>query len=229
MIRVVVVDDDFRVADLHAQYVEEVAGFEVVGVAHTARSAVETATRTEADLVLLDQYLPDAPGITVIRRVAADVMMLTSAAQSEVVDEALRLGAVNYLLKPFTESDLAARLHAYAKFRSQIKARQTLEQSEIDRAIRTLHGGDMLDSSLPKGRSAHTAQLILDAVRAAGQPVAAGDLADQLGISRGTAQRYLSDLAAQGRVAVARRYGNSGRPEHLYSSDTSAVRRVRKR
>lgn len=229
MIRVVVVDDDFRVANLHAQYVGQVAGFEVVGTAHTARSAVETVSRTEADLVLLDQYLPDAPGTVVIRRVSADVMMVTAAAQKEIVHEALRLGAVNYLLKPFTETDLYARLGAYAKFRAKIEARQTLDQSEIDQAVRALHGGDLLDASLPKGLSTHTAQLILEAVRGAPQPVAAAGVADGLGISRGTAQRYLSDLAAQGRVAVTLRYGTSGRPEHLYSADESSSRRGRKR
>jgi response regulator of citrate/malate metabolism len=220
MIRVVVVDDDYRVANVHAQYVDEVAGFQVVGIAHTARAAVETTAQNEAHLLLLDQYLPDAPGTSVIRRVAADVIMLTASAESDVVHEALRLGAVNYLLKPFTEGDLAARLRAYAKFRSQLNARQTLAQAEIDRAIRTLHGADMLDTSLPKGRSAHTAQRILEEVQAVGQPVAAAEVADRLGISRGTAQRYLSDLAAQGRIALDLRYGTSGRPEHLYSSDT---------
>ncbi|GAA2121063.1 response regulator [Actinomadura alba] len=229
MIRVLVVDDDFRVANLHAAYVSQTPGFEVVGVARTAHSAVELATESDADLVLLDQYLPDAPGTSVIRRVRSDVMMLTAASESDVVREALRLGAVNYLLKPFTESDLVGRLRAYARFRAQIEARQSLEQPEIDRAARTLHGGDLIDAILPKGRSVHTAQLIEDAVRTAQHPVSAAEVADTVGISRGTAQRYLSDLAAQGRVVVALRYGTSGRPEHLYSWDAPAVARSHRR
>lgn len=219
MIRVGVVDDDFRVANLHAEYVVGVRGFEVVGLAHTARSAVELAT--SADLLLLDQYLPDAPGTWVIPRIRADVIMLTAASESETVREALRLGAANYLLKPFSETDLTARLWAYAKFRSQLRSSRALDQSEIDRAFRALHGGDLLDAALPKGRSGHTAQLIVEAVRRAQEPVTAGAVADELGISRGTAQRYLSDLAAQGRVVVALRYGTSGRPEHLYNWDTT--------
>ncbi|MFJ9588613.1 response regulator [Streptomyces acidicola] len=217
MIRVMVVDDDFRVANLHAAYVSAVPGFEVVGIAHTARAAIEFAAASDPDLILLDHYLPDAPGTEAIRRVAADVMMLTAASESVAVRQALALGAVNYLLKPFSEADLAARLRSYASYRAHVLARQTLEQPDIDRALRALHAGDLIDASLPKGRSSHTAQLILEAVHTARNPVTAGEVADELGVSRGTAQRYLSDLAAQGRLVVALRYGTSGRPEHLYS------------
>lgn len=217
MIRVMVVDDDFRVANLHATYAGAVSGFEVVAIAHTARAAIEHATASNPDLILLDQYLPDAPGTDVIRRVAADVMMLTAASESAAVREALALGAVTYLLKPFSETDLAARLRAYAGFRAHVLARATLEQPDIDRALRALHTGDLVDASLPKGRSIHTAQRILEAVQTARNPVTAGEVADEVGVSRGTAQRYLSALAAQGRLVVALRYGASGRPEHLYS------------
>jgi two-component system CitB family response regulator len=223
MIRVAVVDDDFRVANLHATYVNQMPGFEVLGIAHTARSAVELAATSSPDLMLLDLYLPDAPGTHVIRQVSCDVMMLTGASDTADVRLALRLGVVNYLVKPFTDADLAARLRAYAGFRSQIGATSSLEQAEIDSAVRTLHSGDFPVVSMSKGLSSHTAQLIIEAVRKARQPIPASQVAEGLGLSRGTAQRYLSELAAQGRVAVALRYGTSGRPEHLYSCDTANV------
>jgi response regulator of citrate/malate metabolism len=50
VIKVLVVDDDFRVAAMHAQFVRRVAGFEVVGVAHTAAEAAEIAARLRPDL-----------------------------------------------------------------------------------------------------------------------------------------------------------------------------------
>jgi response regulator of citrate/malate metabolism len=222
VIRVLVVDDDFRVADLHARYVGRVPGFEVAGVAYTAAEAVELAGRLRPQLALLDQYLPDASGTSIAPRLGCDVIMLTAAAERGVVREAIRRGVVNYLVKPFSESDLAERLRAYARFHGQLGGDHALDQSEIDRAVRVLHEGDRVDAAIRKGRSSQTARLVIDAVRAAGEPVTATDVAARLGLSRATAQRYLSDLAADGRITVALRYGTTGRPEHLYRWPTSA-------
>ena len=57
-----------------------------------------------------------------------------------------------------------------------------------------------------------------DFVRNAPTDVSASDVAQELGISRPTAQRYLSALAQQGVVELRLRYGTTGRPEHRYRS-----------
>jgi two-component system CitB family response regulator len=229
MIRVLVVDDDFRVADLHARFVARLPGFEVVGVAHTALDAVEQARQLQPDLALLDQYLPDAKGTSIAAQLGCHVIMLTAAADSGIVREALGRAVVNYLVKPFSEADLAERLAAYARFRQQLGGDRPVTQSDIDRAVRVLHEGDRLDAALRKGRSSQTAQLVGDAVRAAGGPITAADIATQLGLSRATAQRYLSDLAADGRVRIDLRYGTTGRPEHLYTWTTHPGQRPNRR
>lgn len=54
-------------------------------------------------------------------------------------------------------------------------------------------------------------------VRARSTPQSAGEIANDLGISRATAQRYLSDLNSAGTVELALRYGSTGRPEHQHS------------
>lgn len=216
MIKVLVVDDDFRVAAMHAQFVRRVAGFEVVGVAHTAAEAAEIAARLRPDLALLDQYLPDGFGTDLATRLGCDVIMLSAASEATVVRAALGRGVVNYLVKPFTEADLADRLRAYGRFRGQLGSEGPLDQADIDRALRALHEGDRLEAAVPKGRSAQTTNLVVDTLRSATQPLTAADVAGQLGLSRATAQRYLSDLAAAGRVRVELRYGTTGRPEHLY-------------
>ena len=71
MISTLVVDDDFRVAEIHAGYVSRVAGFGVVGQVHTAASAAGAMELLRPDLVLLDLYLPDGNGLDLIRAVAA--------------------------------------------------------------------------------------------------------------------------------------------------------------
>ncbi|WP_205862679.1 response regulator [Planosporangium thailandense] len=213
--RVLVVDDDFRVARLHASYVAA-AGYEVVGIAHTAAAAIATCQRLRPDLVLLDQYLPDRLGTDVLRELGTDVIMLTAAVDTETVRRALGTGALNYLVKPFTAEQLADRLAAYARYRQRLGAGRELDQFEVDRAVAALHQYDTTAAGLSKGRSPITAQRVLEAMREFGRPVTAVEIADTIGVSRATAQRYLADLARAGKVELNLRYGTTGRPEHLY-------------
>lgn len=216
MIRILVVDDDYRVAELHARYVGEVRGFEVVGTARTAAEALGAAEQLEPDLVLLDQYLPDAPGTSVLPRLAADVIMVTAAGDAPQVRQALGSGALGYLIKPFEPDALAERLRSYARYRTQLGGQRTLHQDQVDRAVRALHGADRGGA-----KSSPTGDLVVGAVREAGGPLTASEVAERLGTSRTTAQRYLADLSARGQVSVRLRYGATGRPEHLYEWNAS--------
>lgn len=216
-VRVVVVDDDFRVAQLHAQYVAAVPGFEVVAVLHDAESTRRVVTTLSPDLVLLDMYLPDELGTDLAPHLRCDVLMVTAASDAASVRRALGAGVINYLVKPFTLPELADRLRAYARYRLQLERPGSLQQADIDRAVRTLREGDLVDGTVPKGRSPQTARLVADRLRAAPEPQTASEVATALGLSRPTAQRYLADLAAAGRVDVSLRYGTAGRPEHRYA------------
>jgi response regulator of citrate/malate metabolism len=222
MIGVLVVDDDYRVAGLHARYASGVDGFEVLGTAHCAREAVELEQRLRPDLVLLDQYLPDQLGTSVLPELRADVIMVTAAADAAQIRQALGRGAVGYLIKPFDAQELTARLRSYARFRAQLGGDRTLDQEQVDRALRALYGTDRA-ARARRQRSSPTAELIAEAVRRADRPVTASELAAQLGLSRPTAQRYLADLSGDGAVRVELRYGVAGRPEHLYRWNAQAT------
>jgi response regulator of citrate/malate metabolism len=64
---------------------------------------------------------------------------------------------------------------------------------------------------------------VLDAVREAPAPLSAADVAADTGISRPTAQRYLSELERRGLVELVLEYGSPGRPSHLYRPGPSAL------
>jgi two-component system CitB family response regulator len=70
---------------------------------------------------------------------------------------------------------------------------------------------------MPTGRSAVTANADRDALQGAAEALTAQEVADATGVSRATAQRYLADLVAAGRVDLGLRYGSTGRPEHRYT------------
>lgn len=217
MIRVLVVDDDYRVANLHAQMVSRVTGFEVAAVAHSAAEARAAVAEHHPDLVLLDMYLPDGLGTDLVPELGTDVLMVTADADAASVRKALGAGVMNYLVKPFVASQLTDRLHAYAKYRAHLDGRTELDQVEIDRAARLLREGDLVEGAVPKGRSPQTARLVAEQLQASPTPLTAADVATALGLSRPTAQRYLADLAAAGRAEVTLRYGTTGRPEHRYA------------
>ncbi|WP_131739069.1 response regulator [Actinomadura roseirufa] len=217
MIDVLVVDDDFRVAQVHAGFVDALTGFRVAGLAHTAAQARSMAAELAPALVLLDVYLPDAPGLSLLAELDADVIMATAAADPALVREALRRGALHYLVKPFGAEALADRLTAYARYRAALAGEGDLPQAALDGALRELYAPLRAEPAAPKGRSPVTTRLIVGVLRDADAPRSAAEIADEVGISRATAQRYLAGLAEEGRVVVTLRYGATGRPEHQYA------------
>jgi two-component system CitB family response regulator len=221
MIRTLIVEDDFRVAKVHAGFTERVPDFEVVATVHTASAALDAVSTHHPELLLLDIYLPDASGLEVLRRVTVlseppDVIMLTAATDMASVRAAVRGGAVAYLIKPFDAETLAERLTAYAELRAERSANRPAHQAEVDRFFSLSAHRARGSLSLPKGHSGATASLILDALGATQDPLSAGQVAERVGVSRATAQRYLALLAEMEHVELTLRYGSAGRPEHRY-------------
>lgn len=215
MIDVLVVDDDFRVAQIHAGFVELVPGFRVIGRAHTAADARVGAAG--ADLVLLDVYLPDESGLTLLPELDADVIMATAATDIESVRTAFSRGALHYLIKPFTAHELSQRLQAYARYRERLDTAGELTQADVDRAVHALYAMPRTERRAVKGQSSVTARLVAEALQRADAPRSAAEISDEVGISRATAQRYLASLAQTGWAHVTLRYGSTGRPEHQYT------------
>ena len=220
MIRTVVVDDDYRVASIHAAYVGRVDGFEVIAQVHTAAAAVEAVERHRPDLLLLDLYLPDEHGLDLVARLRredhppVDVIVITAAKDADSVRAAMQHGALHYLLKPFSFPALRDKLLSYAQMRSRLATLHTADQRSVDRVYGALRAPSQLAGS--KGRSDYTLETIESLLTDAGEDLSAAEIAERTGMSRATAQRYLTHLHDLGRVTVQPRYGTSGRPEHGY-------------
>jgi len=213
-LKVLVVDDDFRVAGLHASYVDAVPGFVALPPVHDVRMVPRVVAETRPDLLLLDVYLPHGSGLDLLRELDVDAFVLSAAVEGPAVRTALRRGALAYLVKPFEERTLADRLRAYARYR-RLLAADVLDQAAIDRARRVLLAGG--EEAAPSSGAA-TEQAVLAAVSAAEDELSVVEVAEAVGISRATAQRYLSQLAQSGLIRLGLRYGVRGRPEHRYGA-----------
>jgi response regulator of citrate/malate metabolism len=227
MIRTLVVDDDYRVADLHCAYVERVSGFAVAGRAHTGAEALRSVDALRPDLVLLDIYLPDISGLEVLQQLReddhppVDVISITAAREVDSLRAAMRGGVVHYLIKPFLFATFEEKLMSYAAAHARMRRIGQAEQTDVDRifsALRTAH-----NEPLPKGLSDATLDLIVQALGQSQSGLAAAGVAEAAGVSRVTARRYLDHLCQLGKAELTMRYGGPGRPEHRYRLMTTGA------
>ncbi len=133
--KILVVDDEPKVCDLIKAYLEK-DGYEVI-LAGDGRSAVEQTRSHKPDLIVLDLNLPVMDGIEVFRTVRAvsDIPVIMVTARDDEVDKivGLQLGADDYVTKPFSPRELAARVAAVLR-----------RYSEGPKAATRLLTGDLL-------------------------------------------------------------------------------------
>jgi two-component system, chemotaxis family, chemotaxis protein CheY len=108
--KVLVVDDSLYMRTLIKDALSGV-GYDVVGMAANGESAIDMAFELQPDLITLDNILPDMLGIDVLKvlkeeDVRSKVVMISAVGQQSVVDEGLKLGANEYIVKPFTTEQL---------------------------------------------------------------------------------------------------------------------------
>src|SRR5262245_3148521 len=187
MIRVLIVDDDFMVAKVHSGYVAKTPGFEVVGVAHTGADALRAVDDLRPDLVLLDSYLPDMDGVSVLRALRAsssadtDVIVISAATDVDTIRAAMRGGVLHYLIKPFTYAALYDQLKHFAQLHHRLSGLSEAGQSDVDQVFGGRPGGA---TTLPKGLSGETASAVERALRTSAEDLSAAECAARTDLSR---------------------------------------------
>ena len=144
--RVLVVDDEPAIADIVSRYLER-AGYQT-NVARTGRDALRNADAQVPDVVVLDLMLPDMDGLEVMRRLRREgrrrgaIILLTARAEESDRVIGLRLGADDYVVKPFSPAELVARVDAVLRRIDPIAERDPslrFDGIELDSAARTVH------------------------------------------------------------------------------------------
>ncbi|GEN26403.1 transcriptional regulatory protein CitT [Halovibrio variabilis] len=227
---ILVVEDDFRIADIHRAFIEQSDGFYVVGMARNASEAKAIMAEHAASiqLILLDAYLPDVEGLELlwaIRRdyVHVDIVMVTAAREVETISEALRGGVFDYLIKPIEAARMTQMLTRFRREREALACQGEMSQDELDHVLARLQPGEpsraksqARSQALPKGIDRLTLRRVIDGLAAAPDSLTAMQMARTMGASRSTARRYLEFLVAEKAVSAELGYGDVGRPERRY-------------
>ena len=223
---ILVVEDDFRIADIHRAFIEQSDGFYVVGMARNGSEAKALMAEHAASiqLILLDAYLPDVEGLELlwaIRRdhVHVDIVMVTAAREVETISEALRGGVFDYLIKPIEAARMTQMLTRFRREREALANRAEMNQDELDHVLARLKPGETpraKTQTLPKGIDRLTLRRVIDSLAGAPDSLTAMQMARIMGASRSTARRYLEFLVAEQAVSAELGYGDVGRPERRY-------------
>lgn len=137
--RVLIAEDEALIRlDLAEMLAEE--GFEVVGEAGDGEQAVALATELKPDLVILDVKMPKKDGIEaagdIVAAHIAPVVILTAFSQRELIERARDAGAMAYLVKPFSKSDLLPAIElAVARYAETAALRA--EVTDVTRRLET--------------------------------------------------------------------------------------------
>ncbi len=136
---VVIAEDEALIRmDLAEMLADE--GYEVVGQAGDGQQAIELAEQLRPDLVILDVKMPVLDGIAAAERIAgqriAPVVMLTAFSQRDLVERARDAGAMAYLVKPFTPSDLAPAIEMAVSRFAEIAALES-EVADLQERLET--------------------------------------------------------------------------------------------
>ena len=115
MSRILIIEDEEAIADLEKDYLE-LSGFEVK-ICNTGDEGLQTALREEFDLIVLDLMLPGLDGFEVCKKVREEknIPIIMVSAKKEDIDKirGLGMGADDYMTKPFSPSELVARVKAH--------------------------------------------------------------------------------------------------------------------
>ena len=134
MSRILIIEDEEAIADLEKDYLE-LSGFEVK-ICNTGDEGLQTALREEFDLIVLDLMLPGLDGFEVCKKVREEknIPIIMVSAKKDDIDKirGLGLGADDYITKPFSPSELIARVKAHLARYKRLTSSGTQENDVIE-------------------------------------------------------------------------------------------------
>lgn len=225
-LRAVIIEDDFRIASIHKEMVEQNDQYTVTESHLTAKSLLDSLENSDQlpELILLDMYIPDVRGFSLLETLRTTypliaIIVVTAADDVKTIQQAMFYGVFDYLIKPVQQSRLHEAISRLALWANIEK--ETFTQSDVDLLLWGTTAASLqteaIRSALPKGID----QLTLEEITAylqqhTDEKITAQALSEAIGISRSTARRYLEYMVGNKDIQAALHYGQVGRPQRIY-------------
>lgn len=220
MINVLIVEDDPMVAKLNERYVESIYGFNVKGILTNGEEALTFCKHNQVDLIILDLYMPRLDGVSFLKELRKtfmmiDVILVTASTETQNIDAVLKLGAVDYLIKPFDYERLKNSLESYANRYHVLHNAETVKQEDLDQLTKVFKNNR--GTSLAKGLHEKTLERIRLFMKKNSKNYLSSEMvAAEMTLSKVTVRRYLEYLEAIGEIKIEVAYGSVGRPSLKY-------------
>lgn len=131
--RILIVEDELPIAELEKDYLE-LSGFEVV-ICSDGTEGMKMATTEKFDMVILDLMLPGMDGFEICKKIreTSEIPVMMVSAKKEDIDKirGLGLGANDYMTKPFSPSELVARIKAHLERYKKLVGSAMKEENEV--------------------------------------------------------------------------------------------------
>lgn len=236
MIKVLLVEDDPMVAELNRVYVGRVEGFQTVASVRSGAEAMEVLRKGQVDLVLLDVFMAGQSGMDLLAEIRSlamdiDVIFVTAARDTKTIGKALKLGAADYLIKPFEFERLQQALENYRETHRRMSDEHPVSQSELDKFLSHSNLDSRSGNPLPKGLDRMTLEHVLRAITDRGEQddwFTCEEISGVVGISRVSVRKYFEFLAGIRVLRMQPGYGTVGRPVHRFSLQKAYLDEVRR-
>ncbi|WZL72290.1 response regulator [Clostridiaceae bacterium 35-E11] len=225
MIKVLIVEDDPMVREINEKFLEKIGGFRLHDSVNSIEKAKEAILREEPDLILLDVFFPQEGGLDLLKWVRmknfqSDVILITADKNMDTVKEALRYGAVDYLIKPFVFERFKEAMLQFKQRMNSFEKNDCAEQEIIDKYTLNEKKKNVVkvdESTGGKGFNQYTYEKVLNCIHGMdGEAFTSQEIADKIGVSRITARRYLDYLEREQKIIMELEYGKIGRPQNKY-------------
>ena len=219
MINVLVVEDDPMVAQLHEHYLSQIKGFELCDMVRNGEEALRLLQNKSYDLLILDVFMPSMDGLQLLAKIRengfdVDVIIVSAANDKDKIKQALRLGAVDYIIKPFEFERFNLALNNYLKRYHIVEEQEIIEQSELDKTIIRNEKEPIV--TLPKGLDKNTLAVVWKCILTFDGMLTTEEVSAKVGISRVSIRKYLEFLKTVRLLKLDLHRGSVGRPVYKY-------------